>query len=52
VLGIVGAGGIGQSLYENIRSFRYANTAAIILIVIATVVTVDLMSWALRRMLV
>ena len=28
VLGIVGAGGIGQSLYENIRSFQYSETAA------------------------
>jgi phosphonate transport system permease protein len=52
VLGIVGAGGIGQSLYENIRSFLYADTAAIILIVIATVVIVDLISWGLRKMLV
>jgi phosphonate transport system permease protein len=52
VLGIVGAGGIGQSLYENIRSFIYADTAAIILIVIITVVIVDLISWVLRKMLV
>ena len=27
-LGIVGAGGIGQTLYESIRSFHYADTAA------------------------
>jgi phosphonate transport system permease protein len=52
VLGIVGAGGIGQSLYENIRSFQYADTAAIVLIVIATVVIVDLISWLIRKMLV
>ena len=35
VLGIVGAGGIGQSLYENIRSFHYSETAAIIIIIVA-----------------
>ncbi|MBX2804597.1 MAG: phosphonate ABC transporter, permease protein PhnE [Hyphomicrobiales bacterium] len=52
VLGIVGAGGIGQSLYENIRSFNYADTAAIILIVIATVVIVDVLSALVRKMLV
>jgi phosphonate transport system permease protein len=52
VLGIVGAGGIGQSLYENIRSFLYGDTAAILLIVVLTVVIVDLISSALRRMLV
>ena len=34
VLGIVGAGGIGQSLYENIRSFHYSETAAIVIIVV------------------
>lgn len=52
VLGIVGAGGIGQSLYENIRSFRYSDTGAIILIVIATIVIVDLISALIRKMLV
>lgn len=52
VLGIVGAGGIGQSLYENIRSFNYSDTAAIILIVIATIVIVDMLSALIRRMLV
>jgi phosphonate transport system permease protein len=52
VLGIVGAGGIGQSLYENIRSFRYADTTTIMIVVIITVVIVDLISSALRKMLV
>ena len=51
VLGIVGAGGIGQSLYENMRSFNYADTATIILIVIATVVIVDMLSALIRKML-
>jgi phosphonate transport system permease protein len=35
-LGIVGAGGIGQTLYESIRAFQYAETAAQMLIVAAT----------------
>jgi len=52
VLGIVGAGGIGHSLYENIRSFQYAETAAIILIVIVTVSIIDLISSQLRKVLV
>lgn len=52
VLGIVGAGGIGQSLYENIRSFQYSDTGAIVLIVIATVVIVDMLSALIRKMLV
>jgi len=52
VLGIVGAGGIGQSLFENIRSFQYAETAAIILIVVASVMIIDMTSAQLRKMLV
>jgi phosphonate transport system permease protein len=52
VLGLVGAGGIGQPLYENIRGFAYSETAAIILIVVATVMLIDLLSAQLRRFLV
>lgn len=52
VLGIVGAGGIGHSLYENIRGFDYSTTAAIILIVIATVTLIDLISAQVRKLLV
>lgn len=52
VLGIVGAGGIGQPLYENIRSFQYAETAAIIIIVVVTVSLIDLLSSRIRRFLV
>jgi len=52
VLGIVGAGGIGHSLYEAIRSFQYAETAAIILIVIVTVTLIDLLSARIRQALV
>jgi phosphonate transport system permease protein len=51
-LGIVGAGGIGQSLYESIRAFRYAETAAQIIVVVLTVVVIDLASARLRKALV
>jgi phosphonate transport system permease protein len=51
-LGIVGAGGIGQTLYESIRSFQYAETAAQIIIVVVTVVAIDLLSARIRRKLV
>ena len=52
VLGIVGAGGIGQPLYENIRSFQYSETAAIIIIVVLTVTLIDLISAQFRKVLV
>jgi phosphonate transport system permease protein len=51
-LGIVGAGGIGQTLYESIRSFHYAETAAQMIIVVLAVVAIDLLSAKLRRTLV
>jgi phosphonate transport system permease protein len=52
VLGIVGAGGIGHSLYENIRGFAYSETAAIIIIVVATVMLIDMISARIRAQLV
>ncbi len=52
VLGIVGAGGIGQPLYENIRSFAYPETAAIVIIVVLTVMLIDMLSSQIRRHLV
>jgi phosphonate transport system permease protein len=52
VLGIVGAGGIGVSLYENIRGFQYSETATIVIIVVVTVVLIDLISARIRKALV
>ena len=52
VLGIVGAGGIGQSLYENVRSFQYAQTASIMIIIVLTVMLIDITSAQLRKRLV
>lgn len=51
-LGIVGAGGIGQTLYESIRSFQYGETAAQIIIVVVTVIVIDLVSARIRKVLV
>lgn len=52
VLGIIGAGGIGQVLYESIRSFQYPETAAIIIIVVVSVMLIDMVSSQLRKALV
>jgi len=49
VLGIVGAGGIGHSLWENIRSFAYAETAAIMIIIIVSIILIDMLSQRLRK---
>src|SRR5262245_1407724 len=49
VVGMVGAGGIGVVLWEIIRGFYYAETAAVLLIIIVTVSLVDLLSAQIRR---
>jgi phosphonate transport system permease protein len=51
VLGIIGAGGIGQTLYESIRSFQYAPTAAIVIIIVLSVMLIDIVSARVRRTL-
>jgi phosphonate transport system permease protein len=51
-LGIVGAGGIGQTLMQSIQAFHYDETAAQIIIVVATVVVIDVISALLRKSLV
>ena len=52
VLGLVGAGGIGQVLFESIRGFYYAETAAILIVVVLTVTIVDLLSQQLRKLVI
>ena len=49
VLGIVGAGGIGVSLYQSFRSFKYPKVCAILLILIVAVTLLDMLSAKLRR---
>jgi phosphonate transport system permease protein len=50
VLGIVGAGGIGMVLWEYVRGFYYAETAAVMIVIIITVSLLDIASQWLRRM--
>ncbi|ACK67806.1 phosphonate ABC transporter, inner membrane subunit [Rippkaea orientalis PCC 8801] len=52
VLGIVGAGGIGFSLYQNIRSFKYPEVCAILIILIVAVALIDTLSAKLRQKLI
>lgn len=49
VVGMVGAGGIGVVLFEVIRSFEYAQTCAVLLMLIAVVTLIDLASSWLRQ---
>jgi phosphonate transport system permease protein len=49
VVGMVGAGGIGVVLFEVIRGFQYAQTCAVLLILIVTVTLIDVASSWLRQ---
>jgi phosphonate transport system permease protein len=45
---MVGAGGIGVVVYEVIRGFQYAQTCAVLIIIVVSVSIIDLISSWLR----
>ena len=49
ILGLIGAGGIGQVMFESIRGFYYSQAAAILLLVVLSVTLTDLLSQQLRK---
>ena len=51
VLGFVGAGSIGQDLMEAIRKFYYFDVSAILVMIIAVVMMIDISTQYLRRAL-
>jgi phosphonate transport system permease protein len=52
VVGIVGAGGIGYTIWDAIRSFDYGKTAAIIIVIVVTVSILDLLSARIRKIFI
>jgi phosphonate transport system permease protein len=50
VLGVIGAGGIGQVLFESIRGFYYPQAAAMLLIMLVTVSLIDVLSQQMRKL--
>ena len=51
VLGLIGAGGVGQILFEAVRAFDYQRTAAIVIVIVLAVSAIDLLSQLLRKRL-
>ena len=49
VVGMVGAGGIGMVLWDVIRGFEYARTAAVLIVLVLSVSLIDLASAQIRR---
>ena len=51
VLGLVGAGGIGIALYDTLRMFNYNQAAALLLIMLGTIIVLDRLSGLIRHKL-
>jgi phosphonate transport system permease protein len=51
VLGLIGAGGIGQLLFESLNAFEYAALSAIVIVIVAAVTLIDVLSQAMRARL-
>jgi len=49
VVGMVGAGGIGVILWEAIRGFQFAQTCALLIVIIVVVSLIDVLSQRLRK---
>jgi phosphonate transport system permease protein len=51
VLSLIGAGGIGQPLFDSINSFAFDQTSAIVIIIVVAVSAIDLLSQLIRTRL-
>jgi phosphonate transport system permease protein len=52
VLGLIGAGGIGQLLFESLQAFRFSETAAMVIVIVAAVTLIELLSQVMRSRLI
>lgn len=52
VLGLVGAGGIGSALTENIRYGRYSQAGMVIVVVVVATILIDTVSGRVRRRII
>ena len=51
VLGLIGAGGIGQLLFDNLNGYDYASVSAIASIIVVAVTLIDILSQQIRKRL-
>jgi phosphonate transport system permease protein len=52
VLGLIGAGGIGQLLFESLNAFQFSDTAAMVIVIVVAVTGIDLLSQVMRSRLI
>lgn len=51
VLGLIGAGGIGQTLFEALQGFKYREVSTIAIVIVVAVTLIDMLSQAMRKRL-
>jgi len=51
VLGLIGAGGIGQVLFDRMNAFDFRSVSAVVLIIIVAVTLIDMLSQTMRKRL-
>ena len=51
VLGLIGAGGIGQVLFDSMNAFDFRAVSAIVIVVVVAVTLIDTLSQVMRRRL-
>jgi phosphonate transport system permease protein len=51
VLGLIGAGGIGQALFDNLASFSYREVSMISIVIVIAVTAIDTLSQVMRKRL-
>ncbi len=51
MLSLIGAGGIGQDVFDSINSFAYDQTSAVVIVIIVAVSAIDLISQVIRARL-
>lgn len=51
VLGLIGAGGIGQVLFDRMNGFDFSAVSAVVIVVVIAVTLIDMLSQAMRKRL-
>ena len=51
VLGLIGAGGIGQVLFDAMNAYAYREVSCIVIIIVVAVTLIDMLSQAMRKRL-
>ena len=51
ILGLIGAGGIGQLLFDYMNGFEYSKVGAVVIVVVIAVTLIDMLSQAMRKRL-